>query len=373
MNDITPYNCEAFFLDYHEGNLSLEDTAALFAFLSENPEWNTVFEEFAPVGIDPEPLRFPEKELMKHYGPDEIPVITRENCAHFMIAAHEGDLSELQLDALKTFMAANPATETDFRLYGLARLHPDAVEFKEKKGLKKPLPPLTRVIRLWPAALATAAAIAAFLLFAPDGAQMPGDELPNPSIVGVGISQPAEVAVAEKPKPQAKGTEVAVRKMITDVVPQSDFLQEREPEFAITTMTAVPAGAVEFRQAPARIESINRVYTAVYADMMLRWQIEANVSRPGLLARLARPVTSIFQNRDAQTEEPLPGRNPLTLWTLAEYSVRGLNSLTRNNLELRHSRDENGRLVAFALQGENFKLARVKPPEQNEEESQPQE
>lgn len=369
MNDITPYNCEAFFLDYHEGNLSLEDTAALFAFLSENPEWNTVFEEFAPVGIDPEPLRFPEKELMKHYGPGEIPVITRENCAHFMIAAHEGDLSDLQLDALKSFMAANPAAEPDFRLYGLARLHPEPVEFKEKKGLRKPLPPLTRVVRLWPAALATAAAIAALLLFAPDETQLPGEELPNPSIVGVAITQPAEAAVTETLKPQ----DIAVKKTITDVVRQSDFLQEREPEFAITTLPAMPAGAVEFRQVPARIESINRVYTAVYADMMMRWQIEANESRPGLLARLARPVTSIFQGRDAQTEEPLPGRNPLTLWTLAEYSVRGLNSITRNNLELRHSRDENGRLVAFALQGENFKLARVKPPEQNEEESQPQE
>jgi hypothetical protein len=373
MSDITPYNCEAFFLDYHEGNLSMEDTAALFAFLSENPGWNDVFEDFAPVGIDPEHFAFPEKELMKHYAADEIPVITADNCPHFMIAAHEGDLTDAQFMALKAYLAAHPGAEKEYALYGQARLIPEPVVFAEKSGLKKPLPTSVRLIRLWPAALAAAAAVAALLLFAPDGTRLNGEAPAGQPDIAQVVKPQSDVPASRPVVVQESAPRSSMPEIASGVNPPAVTLNERESGETMTLLPALPAKYVAVNQNRIGIASVNRVYTAVYADMMLRWQIEANENRPGLLARLVRPVTNIFGSEAPEAEETLPGRNPLTLWTLAEYSVRGINTITRNNLELRHSRDENGRLVAFALQGNNFKLARVNPTDQKEEGSLPQE
>ena len=44
--NIDKNNYEAFFLDYHEGNLSPQEVADLYLFLSQYPELKKEFEDF---------------------------------------------------------------------------------------------------------------------------------------------------------------------------------------------------------------------------------------------------------------------------------------------------------------------------------------
>ena len=62
---INRHNCEAFFLDYHEKNLSTVETAELLLFLEDNPDLKKQFEEYYRVILDLEKTQFPGKDKLK--------------------------------------------------------------------------------------------------------------------------------------------------------------------------------------------------------------------------------------------------------------------------------------------------------------------
>ena len=357
MSRITIDNCEAFFLDYHEGNLGVEDTAALFAFLEENPEYKGVFEDFAPIVIRNEVFDFPEKELLKKAIPGEVPVIHEGNCSFYFIAAHEGDLTSEALEAVQTFLKHHPERVVEYEAYRLARLTPEVLVFPDKKNIRQGIPVVRRLRPYWMTALSAAAALALLWMFLPQNSpvEIPIANPPVQSSVSGNADHPAATGLtARTGLPSQKPLEVPPKNEVAPVPEPTAVRIESLPgmmSIAVNEIAIPPSGR--------SVESINRVHTAVYADIMLRWQLEASGTEPGLLARLFRPVTGWFSSGDE--EETLPVRNPLTLWTLAEYGVKGFSRITNHDVELRHSKDEQGRLVAFSLESENFKIARVKP------------
>ncbi|MBU0487116.1 MAG: hypothetical protein KKA07_00780 [Bacteroidetes bacterium] len=147
--DINRNNYEAYFLDFFEGTLSPEDEKALFAFLEENPDMATVFEDaesdklisdsaITMRGFDKDLLRLPDLSFQE---------VNDANVDHALIAEIEGLLSEKQKESLTAFRAVNNEAQKSAVAYSMTTQIPDtSVVFPEKNLLKrsvvKPINPI---------------------------------------------------------------------------------------------------------------------------------------------------------------------------------------------------------------------------------------
>src|SRR5919198_736064 len=82
-------NYEAYFLDYHEGNLDEQSKKEVLAFLKLNPGLQAEFESFEPVALAASSsIKFPGRESLK-----KVPIHER-NYKTWLVAYCENDLDE---------------------------------------------------------------------------------------------------------------------------------------------------------------------------------------------------------------------------------------------------------------------------------------
>jgi hypothetical protein len=124
-------NYEAYFLDYHEGNLSPQQVADLFLFLSQHPELKKEFEDFEQIVLEDfsAPV-FENKDRLKKN-------ITAENREEYFIRAVEGTLDTTELALLKIFLTTHPEFQREFNLFQKTKLQADATLVFENKELLK--------------------------------------------------------------------------------------------------------------------------------------------------------------------------------------------------------------------------------------------
>lgn len=131
-------NCEAFFLDYYEGNLSKEGVEELFAFLTLNPEMREVFDSYEEVSFAPEKhIHFDGKaDLKKSVELNEG--INENNYEEYFVSEVEGLLSAEEKIQLINFIALHPEKAEELEMLKQAILIPDTqIVFEGKDALKK--------------------------------------------------------------------------------------------------------------------------------------------------------------------------------------------------------------------------------------------
>lgn len=124
-----------------EGSLTLDQERQLEAFLLANPDLPV-----DPVELDggehveADRVTFEDKaSLRRTLPPTGVP--TERNIGDFLIALHEGDLTNEQQDALRSFMEAHPQFAREAKLTALARAADESVAFVEKESLVRSFPP----------------------------------------------------------------------------------------------------------------------------------------------------------------------------------------------------------------------------------------
>lgn len=161
MKKINIFNYEAYYLDYLEGNLPEEDAVVLLDFLEKHPELKLEEEEL-PM-FESESVTLNDLSFLKET--EDSDAITEENYTHFLIAKHEGILTENKETELEAFVAATPNAEKEEKLFGAVYFEPDTqVVFADKSSLKQKAP-----IVMWPyySSIAAAMIAAVFLLYQP--------------------------------------------------------------------------------------------------------------------------------------------------------------------------------------------------------------
>ncbi len=190
---ISIFNYEAFYLDFIEGNLNTEDTAALMAFLEAHPdleEEDTSMPSLETQDFDKTLLNGLKKELKEVDNADPI---TPENIEHFLIAEAEGILLPERVKELNTLVEGNAKAEKERRLTALLALRPDATEvYKNKDGLKR-----KSKIVFWSyaASMAACIAIAIMIIWNPPG---PDDPLYQAGTTPEIIENPEETPKNER-------------------------------------------------------------------------------------------------------------------------------------------------------------------------------
>ena len=153
MSKIDIQNYEAFYLDYLEGNLVMEDVAQLLLFLEGNPELKSELEQtgLVELPIDDE-LVLNKRNLIRN--------IDEENVEEFIIADLESQLKPEDESELREFLIRSPETKTLANRYKKTILRPDEIVFEDKESLKRKS---LRMLQLVPV-LRVAAAILVFVL-----------------------------------------------------------------------------------------------------------------------------------------------------------------------------------------------------------------
>lgn len=132
---ITRNNCEAFFLDYYEGNLSEGQVAELFAFLKANPDQREIFESFSHIQLDPEEgsatshipessSRTPDFSFLKKEPVADV----HELAQQWMVDSVEGTISAEDKRALEKYLEENPSKREDLSAFEKTVLRADENE-----------------------------------------------------------------------------------------------------------------------------------------------------------------------------------------------------------------------------------------------------
>lgn len=135
---INSENCEAWFLDYYEGNLSKEGVEELFAFLALNPDMRELFDSYDEVSFSPDKqIRFDWKsELKKPVNAQEG--ITESNYEEYFVSHVEGLLNADGKAEVEKFLLQFPAKREELELLQKAILLPDEeIVFEHKASLHK--------------------------------------------------------------------------------------------------------------------------------------------------------------------------------------------------------------------------------------------
>jgi hypothetical protein len=128
---ITKDNCEAFFLDYHEGNLSLQKVAELMIFLEQHPDLKNEFYSFENINLKEENEFYPEKnQLKKNTSPS--------NHENLLIGYIEGALESEEKKEVQKLLTIYPSLAREIELFEKTILVPDEdVIYENKESLKK--------------------------------------------------------------------------------------------------------------------------------------------------------------------------------------------------------------------------------------------
>jgi hypothetical protein len=134
MKELNKNNIEAWLLDYIEGNLSPEQSVKLEFFLSENPEYASMLEEYEPVKLEPEAVNFVAKNSLKKGF--SINNSFEERC----IAYHEGLLNAYDKAAFEQEINSNITKKHLSNQYQKTHLIPDySIVYEHKSALKQSL------------------------------------------------------------------------------------------------------------------------------------------------------------------------------------------------------------------------------------------
>ncbi len=129
---INKHNYEAYFLDYHEGNLTPQEVADLLLFVEQHPELKDEFESFENVTLeDYSTPSFENKDILKKE-------INKENIEEYFIKDVEGVITSTEKILLHNYIEQHPHLSADLELYRNTKLSADlSLVFENKKQLKE--------------------------------------------------------------------------------------------------------------------------------------------------------------------------------------------------------------------------------------------
>lgn len=133
MNLITKNNYEAYLLDYVEKNLSPELIAELMLFLENNPDLKEELENYEKMELVAPIIQLENKSKLKK----EENLINLNNYENFIIQEIEGENTVEISAALHLFLEKNPNRQADFIAFQKTKLIAPIIIFNDKKSLKK--------------------------------------------------------------------------------------------------------------------------------------------------------------------------------------------------------------------------------------------
>ncbi|MFZ4706052.1 MAG: hypothetical protein ACOYMF_08600 [Bacteroidales bacterium] len=372
--DINRENYEIYFLDYHEGRLGPGDVAELLIFLEANAEFKDEFENYEIILVAPDiSVSFDGKASLKKNDVPATGPIKISNCETYFIADSEGLLTPAEQKQLSAFFKLHPELKADYQLYQKLHLQPDLnITFPSKARLKRSI---LSSHSFYYYSLAAAASLALLLsVFMNPGTRHASElaETKEPTIKTSSTISPKtpEISKAEQSNlAPAKNTVIVSDSQKTAAISQALAIaethsQERAP---VNRISAVPCAAIIsrdlvelkytfIRQSKQKPATFSNLYDQLnLADRMKNDPVLAPIasSPKNVLRSGFKKLGNIFTGKEAPAES-----NTINFWTLADLGISGYNLLTDKGLRLLTQSNEKGKVMAYALKGDEFEYTR---------------
>lgn len=351
--EINLSNYQAYFLDYCEGNLNAAQIAGLKVFLKEHPELQAELDEFENITLEPEiSTVFNQKDLLKKQLIEAIPPLNEQNYREYFVYEIDGELSDTESAAVKSFLNTNPHLYAEFEAFSQTVLSTDVeiIEYPDKNSLKR-----TAFIAKSKYSLAWSFSIAASLL------------------IIFGLTFIFIEKKADRVAKLASNSDVSIK--IKSFVPlnneESDNTQTENIDNKTNTLSyyhsstkkieLLPVSSVKHIEnthsyelayivIPEKIEETKLVIVSELDDLV---QNEPMVEQ-SFTSMAWHKISNLFQ-RDRVKDSV---QNTVDVWDFANAGVVGLNKITENEFQLLKQRDQNGELVGVKLVGKNFAISK---------------
>lgn len=364
-----------YFLDYHEGRLGPGQVAELFIFLDTFPELKEEFDEFENIPVTPDmSISFTGKGSLKKNNVSGFGPINASNYENYFIADTEKQLMPEEQRWLRGFLEINPELAAVYSLYLGTRLQPDMqIHFPGKAGLKRSI---FNTRRVYYYAVSAAASIA--LLFAvflnsgikqetgiayrqkPLNIPVPGNSTQSRAVAHQRIPVPA---AATQPV-SAGNTSFANQLADQVVVGNNQQYDERKPlaeiqarlEARITSRDVVAPEYIFIRH--------NRDNPQLYTILYDQINLAERMQNEQVLTPVASSPKSLFNSALVKLGSIFTGRETpsnhgtFNFWTLADLGISGYNLLTDKDLKLLTQSNDSGKVVSYALSGDEFEFIR---------------
>lgn len=318
MKAINNDNCEAFFLDYFEGNLNADLELELQMFLEHHPEWKQVFEEYG--AVDDSEVVLSEDQI-EYDAAATLMVTDREED---LVALMEGLLSPKDRRAVEEKIARDAQWAYDYELFKKTQLHADlSIRFPKKKQLKKGAPIIRLMARYGSiAALLTGAFIAVWVF---------------------NISDPSQ-SVAENPVKTTKelqSTPSDLQKMIPKSLDEVEAPVESSPEIAKSRTTAqvLPEKSIEapVLESPVAVR-LDRIPLQPVAEISINTPIATVRNQAESLAQLL-PPTADEEPLVAQTEIKNQSTLKMLVSSIGENLLSRVKNISEDKLLIEQKED----------------------------------
>jgi len=357
-------NYEAYLLDQMEGRLSDEEQHELHDFLAMNPD--CAFEAgFETAQILPrEEIEYPDKNALRKTMPDSHTPLSVSNFDLFSIARLEGDLTETQVREHELMLKEQPVLQSEWEQWLQTRLTGEDIVFPWKESLRHK-PPLFRRLPL-SAILSAAAAVAliAVLFIFRD----------NP-VERITSEEPVRMPAIEQQEVKVPVTPPVVREQTS---PEADAVRENAltnpEEIVLTEAVAAPEDPADQGQDATGKElrvSPRPLRAALAANTIPAPVVDGNYDRIRPLQIPETPVhmSGVSVNRLAgmnlqEAVETYAEEKDISIWTIANAGIKGINRITGSNIALFAARDDEGEVSGFQLKSKRLNIST--PLERNE-------
>ncbi len=331
--EISRQNYEQYFVDYLDGKLNDEQVGVLMSFLEFNPDLNEEFSDIEKMCLAPDETAFSGKAKLLKSESDLTEAFILKDFDMYCISSMENDIADEDEEILQGIIGDDPDREDTYMLYRSTRLLPDeSILYPGKARLKKRFITIPYRIIL-PAAAAVAALVIILQVFTGKGPEVGNlnmaDQVHENSQDEMG-TQPPRVKEDQPPSDQqllADGKETPETSPIQpalikgkqslpakESIPDADSYSNRE----------------KIQLAMVRSKSIERVEGS-----------NANTDQTGMAYQALRQ--NLSQEDLDKVEDPSGDNTKLSLWILADASVRGLNSVSEDEYHLDRKKDKNGK------------------------------
>ena len=331
--EISRQNYEQYLVDYLDGKLNDEEVCVLMSFLDFNPGLKEEFADIEKMCLAPDGTIFSNKANLLKSESDLSEAAILKDFDMYCISSMENDIDDEDEKILQDIIWDDPDREDTYMLYQSTRLLPDeSILYPAKARLKKRFIPIPYRIIL-PAAAAVAALLIILQVFTgkdpEDYNVMQTIQSPETSNDNKEISSPLTKA-AQSPDETPSLTREEKSNGISPV--NEGAILGKGSHMADGSIIEAESNTSRERIQLARIESKS-------VPQLSR----SNANSEEILSTYLtlRQTTNLPENSDSAE---ISGDNPkLSLWILADASVRGLNSVSEDEYHLDREKDKNGK------------------------------
>jgi len=369
---IDRHNYEAYLLDLLEGNLSVKDQQELHHFLKLNPDCAGELGEIEPWVLEKENISFQYNQLLKKEFPDSKSQLCEHNFDLFSIARMEGDLCEKQLAEHQSMVASAYDRTQQWSEWQQTRLVAVPVIFQGKNQLKKKNGRKNRV--LWISMTAAAAAVALVLVLFVAGPDFSGQELSVEAPLEIPTNQNPDDPEVQVIKEEAEGEQTEIlpvqgssqnpeqdpARELKEVKANQNLMfsikrDQKRPVENESKSPVIPQDDLQPR--PVKI-SVHQMNTFYLPGDPAPDQINVLDIPPVSIHFGSLSVAQIYEMDLQEVFEDYTQERNISLWTIANAGIKGINKIAGSDISLLASRDEEGEVTGFRFRSKRFSVAR---------------